>query len=171
MTANSRNPTGQILPLLFGLMLWGCAESSSDARLDAETTIESTSDDIDGFSQRLIQDLRSFGPSGWLRHFEDSENFYMGSDGRIVFPSADSARIFVEQLATKYSVIDLNLLDVRRDHHSAELVTIVSPYLESITDKQGDTISFGGLVSMVLVKRGADWKIRSLHWSSPVQNQ
>ena len=123
--------------------------------------------EVKEFSETLIKDLHDIGPSGWLLHFDPSEEFYMASDGNLVFPDADSATVFVNQLSETLDIIDLELLDLRQDHHSSGFVSIASPYEESITDKQGSVILFGGFVTMLLIKNGDEWKIRNLHWSSP----
>ena len=124
--------------------------------------------EISGFLEQLASDLVASGPAGWLLHFEESERFYMGSDGSLVFPDYDSAAAYVGVLAETLDVIELDLLSPRVDVLSDSLASVVSPYHESITRHDGSAISFGGLVSMLIVRHSGTWKIRNLHWSSPV---
>lgn len=123
---------------------------------------------IEHFRADLSDALKERGPVAWLDYFEDSESFFMGSDGAVVFPSIDSARVFVDRLSETLTSIELTWVAPRTTLHSDGIATLVSEYHESILQTSGDSVSFGGLVSMLLVDTDNGIRIRNLHWSSPV---
>lgn len=120
------------------------------------------------FAVQIARDLARDGPAAWLRYFERHPSFFMASDGALIFPDNDSAAVFVEGLARTSSAIDLEWIDLRVEPVAPGLAVIASGYHETITDTAGTTIEFGGYVTGLAHHTSDGWRLRDLHWSSPV---
>jgi hypothetical protein len=116
-------------------------------------------------AERIRQDLAKEGPRAWLRHFHRSPAFFMASDGRLVFPSNDSADVFVADLATKIRAIDLTWGELRIDSLAPGLALMATPFKESLTDTGGRTDRVEGYFTGVAQRVDSGWKLRSAHWS------
>jgi len=147
------------------LTLLACTQSPET--LDAPHAA-ALSDSVRQFAVRIARDLAQEGPAGWLRHFERHPSFFMASDGALVFPDNDSAAAFVDVLARQFAAIDLEWIDLRVEPVAPGLAVIASSYREAITDTAGATIAFGGYVTGLAHHAADGWRLRNLHWSSPV---
>ena len=125
-------------------------------------------DSVMEVAQRIPGDLSADGPSAWLRYFETGPAFFMANDGRIVLPSSDSARVFVEYLSRQLSAVDLNWLDLRVEPLAPGVAALAASYRETITYTAGSDTTFGGYVTGVARHAGDGWRLQHLHWSSPV---
>ena len=129
---------------------------------------EAMRDSVRRFAVQIARGLAEDGPAAWLRYFEPHPSFFMASDGALVFPDLDSATVFVRELARRYSAIELQWIDLRVEPVAPGLAVIASAYHETITDTAGATIVFGGYVTGLARHTGDGWRLRDLHWSTPV---
>jgi len=125
-------------------------------------------DSVVRFAGRIPMALAEEGPIAWLRYFDDEPTFFMASDGQMVFPSRDSATAFVRHLAETVSAIDLEWEEFRVEPLAPGLAEIATAYQETITDTAGTTSNFRGYMTAVACHTSDGWRLRSLHWSSPV---
>jgi hypothetical protein len=150
---------------LVALTAFACARAPAD--LD-RTHADAIRDSVRQFAVQIARDLARDGPAAWLAHFEDHPRFFMASDGALVFPDHDSATVFVEGLARAIAAVDLDWVDLRVEPVAPGLAVIASAYHEAITDTAGATITFGGYVTGLARHTEGGWRLRHLHWSSPV---
>jgi hypothetical protein len=157
-------PLRRFLPILSaaGLACGGPPRDLDPAHADA------LRDSVRQFAVAIARDLAEDGPAAWLRHFERSPAFFMASDGRVVFPDNAAAGATVADLAQQFAAIDLEWVDPRVEPLAPGLAVIASSYRETITDTAGATAAFDGFVTAVARHTDAGWRIRNLHWSSPV---
>ena len=62
----------------------------------------------------LSERLASEGPRAWLDFFVHDENFWMASDGRVVLPTIEDARAFMDEFAPTVRFIELRWTDLPR---------------------------------------------------------
>jgi len=151
--------------LLILVAVTACGPSRSDLDPDHAAALE---DSVAQFAGRIPPALAEDGPMAWLQFFDAEPSFFMASDGQLVFPSHDSATAFVARLAETVAAIDLEWIDFRATPLSPGLAEIATAYRETITDTAGVTSSFGGYMTGVARHTPDGWRLRSLHWSSPV---
>ncbi|MGD8869846.1 MAG: nuclear transport factor 2 family protein [Gemmatimonadales bacterium] len=125
-------------------------------------------DSVMEVARQISADLAADGPIAWLRYFETGPAFLMATDGRIVFPSSDSARVFVEYLSRHLSAVDLDWLDLRVEPLAPGVAALAASYRETITYTAGNDTTFGGYVTGVARHTEGGWRLQHLHWSSPV---
>jgi len=157
-----------LLEIVLLLALVGCATESNPA-LDATRATE-----IDQGVRRMLddiaRDLASDGPTAWTRYFADSPDFYMASDGELVFPTIEDAKNFLREFAPNVSSMSLTWSDVRVDPAAEGLALVAAAYHEVIVEVSGTEIEFGGYFTGVATETPSGWRLRTLHWSSPESN-
>jgi hypothetical protein len=116
----------------------------------------------------VAEDLGRRGPIAWLDHFHYTPAFFMASDGQVVFEDIDAAVTFVESFAPTIEAMSLDWIDVRVDPLEEGMAVVGASYDESFTDTAGVVTSFSGYFTGLAVGTADGWKLRSLHWSSPV---
>jgi len=107
------------------------------------------------------------GPAAWLDYFENSQDFFMASDGQIVFHNYTSAQKFIQDTLIKnISKIKLNWGNMRINVLSPRAASIGSDFHEDITMTAGNKlVPVDGYFTGVAVLDGNNWKLRNLHWS------
>lgn len=125
-------------------------------------------DSAEQFVSGIPLGLAEDGPIAWLRFFDEDQPFFMASDGALVFPDRDSAVVFVRQLARTVTALDLEWSDLQIEPLAPGLAVIATAYDETITDTAGTATTFGGYMTGIVHHASKGWRIRSLHWSSPV---
>ncbi len=116
---------------------------------------------------RLCQDLEREGPEAWLSYFEDGSRFYMAYDGAVNFPNIEAAAQRVREMDAGVVSMKLSLSELRVDVLAHELAALGASYTEQMVVEGGETLSFNGYLTAVVVRNRAGWQLRSLHWSSP----
>lgn len=107
------------------------------------------------------------GPIAWLKYFEDTPDFFMVSDGQLVFPNIDTATYFIKNvLVNKMPKIELHWSDVRIDPLSNKLAGIAAFYHEDIPDTTGKLIPHEGYFTATARQTSLGWKLHNAHWSS-----
>ncbi|MDH5195931.1 MAG: hypothetical protein OEY20_01620 [Gemmatimonadota bacterium] len=125
-------------------------------------------DSVVGFATTIARHLSEDGPVAWLRYFETSPAFFMASDGQVVFRSSDSATVLVEGLARTVAALNLEWVELRVEPLAPGLAVVGASYRESITDTAGVIMEFGGFMTAVARHTPDGWRLRNLHWSSPI---
>jgi len=162
---------GAFLPRLFGLSLavtivaCGAPESEPQAEADYSAAV---TDSVQDFFESIPATLADEGPIAWPDFFEGGPDFFMASDGALVFPNSDSAAAFVRGLSRKVSTIQLRWEDLRVTPLAPGAAVVAAAYREAITDTTGAEVAFGGYMTGVARHRAGGWRIQNLHWSSPV---
>lgn len=147
--------------LAFGPLLAACA-----SRDDAAREMEGAAAFIEGIPVALT----ASGPRGWLDLFEETEAFFMASDGAMAFPGRDSAQLFLDDFAPTVVGMGLVWEDVRLEPLAPGLASFAIPYRERITLTDSSVAAFAGFVTGVVRRGDQGWRIQHLHWSSPPGN-
>jgi len=165
---------GALRPWLFGLPLAatvvGCGSPASNQPLEGDPST-ALRDSVEQFFESIPGALAEEGPIAWLGFFEEDPDFFMASDGDLVFPSSDSATAFVRGLSEKISTIQLTWKDLRVTPVASGIAVVGAAYRETVTDTAGVEVGFGGYVTGVARHREEGWRIQNLHWSSPVPSR
>jgi len=155
--------------LAFILLVAGCAyPSPQDFDAERAATAEAG---VRSFLDTLRADLSDRGPLAWLDHFDHGPEFFMASDGIELFPDYPTADSIVRGFAPGLRSIRLDLDDLDVYPHDAGYAQFGSPYRETLVDTSGAEMSIRGYVTGTIVRAAGRWKVRSLHWSSPVPPQ
>lgn len=122
-------------------------------------------DTVRQWAARMAEDVTNGGPKVWLRYFERSPQFFMASEGKLLFPSNDSADAFVGTLATVISRIDLRWGNIRVDPLASNLALMAAPFHEAITDTAGHVMPADGFFTAIAERTPEGWRLRNAHWS------
>lgn len=160
--------------LLFGLLAAmacvACGPPVSKQHLEPDHA-DAMRDSVEQFFESISSSLSEDGPIAWLQHFEESPEFFMASDGNLVFPSSDSAKAFVRGLSQRISAIQLRWIDLRVVPVNPGVAVAGASYQETVTDTAGVDVSFGGFMTGVVRHNEEGWRIQNLHWSRPISER
>jgi len=114
----------------------------------------------------IATDISAKGPIAWLDWFEASPDFFMASEGMIVFANADSASSFIRnKLVKQIHTIDLRWDNMRIDPISDNFAVVAANWKENLTDFSNNKISEGGYFTGLAEKTSKGWQLRNCHWS------
>jgi hypothetical protein len=107
------------------------------------------------------------GPIAWLKYFENTPDFFMVSDGQLVFPNIETAKIFINNTLIKViSKIQLRWSNIRIHPLTHSFANISAVYYEDITDSTGKTTPHDGYFTAIAHQTSEGWKLNNAHWSS-----
>jgi hypothetical protein len=152
-----------VCPIMLFLFLLACnsRSSSSDAR-----QISTVRGSVGMMMESITVSVSQQGPVAWLHYFEDTANFFMASEGRLVFPNNDSARNFINNTLVKtISKIELQWHDIRIEPLTANFTQIAASFHEDITDSTGKKIPEDGYFTALAHHTSSGWKLMNAHWS------
>ena len=145
------------------VVLTGCQPKSESPDPDQ---LASVRDDVKAFAATVAHDVTAEGPKAWHKFFAHSPQFYMASNGQLVFPNIDSATVFVDSLTVWVRSIHLEWSDISVDPLSRELALFRASYHEVITESSGRQMLENGYCTATVEQADGDWKFRNLHWST-----
>jgi hypothetical protein len=126
-----------------------------------------TNDSVKKFAESMAQDVSGKGPVEWLQYFKNSPDFFMASDGQLVFPNYDSASNFIKNtLPKKISKIELSWKNIRVDSLAEGLASLSADFHEDITDNTGKKIPEDGYFTSVAQYTIQGWRLCNAHWST-----
>lgn len=140
----------------------GCQSTSPDA-----WSRDEVAEGVRLMAVRLCQDLAREGPEAWLSYFADGPEFFMAYDGSVNFPNIEMATQRVREMDPGVIRLELVLSELRVDVLGRDLAALGASYTEQMVIEGGETLAFEGYLTAVVVRAGAGWKLRNLHWSSP----
>ena len=122
---------------------------------------------VTNLTANIAADISSKGPVAWLNYFENSPDFFMASEGQIVFHNYASAQSFIKDTLVKsISKINLQWGKMRINVLNTQLASIGSDFHEDITSLNANqTVPVDGYFTSTAVLTNAGWKLRNLHWS------
>ena len=122
--------------------------------------------DVQKLMDMTAKDISTDGPTAWLNYFENTPDFFMVSDGQLVFPNYDSATSFIQNtLVKQIKTVELKWSDVRIDPLTDRLAVVAATWNEDLTDFAGNTITPRGYFTAVAERTSQQWKFRNAHWS------
>ncbi|MGA7161378.1 MAG: hypothetical protein WBZ48_10275 [Bacteroidota bacterium] len=116
----------------------------------------------------IVRDLHNDGPNAWLHYFSRSQQFFMASNGQLVFPNNDSATIFVHEFSKKIRRVDLTWNDVRIDSLAPNLAVLAASFSEIQTSITGEQVAPAGYFTGIVEYTPSGWKLRDAHWSMSI---
>ena len=150
------------LPLI--AIVFSC--NNSQQQLTPEQ-ISGVKNDVSKFTANIANDISTKGPVAWLSYFENSPDFFMASEGRVVFHSYTSAQTFIQDTLVKnISKIHLQWSHTRVNALSTQTASIGSNFHEDMTMAAGNKIiPVDGYFTGTAILTNNGWKLRDLHWS------
>jgi hypothetical protein len=151
---------GVLFPLLFIPSCKAPVVPPSNAEL------KESKENINHMAMRMEIDISKSGPIAWLDYFEDSPDFFMASNGTLVFKDYQSARQFITtKLVKAISKITLKWSNLKVEPYTNEWGSFSADFNENLADQLGKTISINGYFTATAHKTAKGWKLRSVHWS------
>jgi hypothetical protein len=121
---------------------------------------------VRAFAQAVAHDITQEGPAAWRRHFADSREFFMASEGRLVFPNSASATAAIQDLARTIKHIELRWGDdLRVDPLTPDLAVVAASYREIRLNTDGSRVEEAGFFTGTTEQRDGRWQFRNAHWS------
>ncbi|MEP6690897.1 MAG: hypothetical protein ABJD07_07060 [Gemmatimonadaceae bacterium] len=156
--------------VLLSVAVVGCrADSPGERRAAgalAAAHAEAIGDSVRALMSTVSNDIARGGPVAWLPHFVRGREFFMVSEGELVFPSPEVADRFVKAFAPTIRQIEITWNgDIRVDALAPGLAMIASPYHEVRTDTAGHRSDETGYFTGLAEHRGNEWQLRDAHWS------
>lgn len=149
------------LSLFFTLISCNSKTESMTSRQSAEIK-----DSVQQMIELVAKDISHDGPIAWLHYFENTPNFFMASDGQLVFANNDSATLFIKNILVKQiSKIELSWSDIRIDPLTEMFANVGATWHETITDFANNKISQAGYFTGIAEKTSKGWQLRNAHWS------
>ncbi|HEX4850567.1 MAG TPA: hypothetical protein VFV08_07170, partial [Puia sp.] len=123
-------------------------------------------DSVRSFVESISRDITQNGPNAWLQYFENSPDFFMASEGKIIFPNYDSADGFIKHTLVKmFTKIELSWTEVKVDVLSSDYASVAATYLENKTNASGVKDTEQGYFTGLAHLQNGKWKLRNAHWS------
>jgi hypothetical protein len=123
-------------------------------------------DSVRAFTLAMVQDVSREGPVAWRRHFAEDPAFFMAAEGRLQFPSSDSASRAIAGLARMIRSIELRWGDeLRVDALAPGLAMVAAPYVEVRVDSGGRRVQETGYFTGLAEHHAEGWRFRNAHWS------
>jgi uncharacterized protein (TIGR02246 family) len=142
------------------------ATHTSVPRTDGERAAPALADSVRAFMETVAREVTRDGPAAWRRQFADDAAFFMASEGRLVFPSAEAARRGIDELVRVIAHIELRWGDsVRVDAVAPGLAVVAAPYTEVRSDTAGRRVDEAGYFTGLAEHRPEGWRFRDAHWS------
>jgi hypothetical protein len=150
--------------LLVAALLAGCGARHEPA---AAAGPDATQQGVRAFMHSIAADVTREGPAAWRREFAAGPEFFMASDGQLVFPDGAAALRGIEALTQSLPKIELTFGDdLRVDVLTPTLAVVGSSYRELQTDAQGHERTDRGYFTGLAELADGRWRLRNAHWSS-----
>ncbi len=128
--------------------------------------VSDVKDSVQQMTASIAKDVSRDGPVAWLRYFENTPNFFMASEGQLVFQNYDSANNFINHVLVKnIRKIELHWRNTRIDPLTYTLASIAAMFHEDITNSAGIKIPMDGYFTGIAQHTSGGWKLLSVHWS------
>lgn len=152
------------LLLIAGIAATACTRARNSS-LPADQSPE-TASAVRAFAATVAHDVTQRGPAAWREHFADTPNFFMASEGRLVFANGDDATRGIQKLTTQIAHIELRWGDpMRLDPLTPTLVMLGMPFHEVLVDTAGHKVEESGYFTGLAELGPEGWKFRNAHWS------
>lgn len=158
-----------LLPLA---ALLGCdVRHESGIKTPAFTTEQraAVEKDVRGFMASVAEQVTRDGPKAWSKEFADRPEFFMASEGRLMFANGQGAMQGIQDLTQMIKQIELHWGDdLRVDVLTPDLAAVGTSWQEKRVDAQGHQVAESGYFTGVVEKRNGRWQFRDAHWSVAV---
>jgi len=139
--------------------------AGTPASIDA-SHVSAIEDSVRLFAAEVARGVSERGPAAWRGYFIDGPSFFMATEGRLMFPTGDSARRAIDNLTRIIPHIELRWGDtVRVDALAPGLAMMGAAYQEVRVDSAGRRDHEAGFFTGVVEHRVGGWQFRDAHWS------
>ena len=128
--------------------------------------IKKNETEITSLARAAEKGISASGPKAWLNYFENSPDFYMASDGNLVFKDYPSAQSYITE-TLEYSIPSVKLKwdNLKVYVLSPDFGSIACGFSEQLTNNEGKIVNVSGYFTATVHKTTSGWKIRNVHWS------
>jgi hypothetical protein len=160
------------LLLLTALVLAGCGahRGTPTVAAAAPALTPEARQQVEDSARHFLEDVATAvtaeGPIAWRREFANRPEFFMASDGGLVFADGASAARGIEALAANLPKISLSFSELRADALTADFAVVAASYSEVQEDGKGLSHTDRGYFTGLAERSGGHWQLRSAHWSS-----
>ena len=152
--------------ILIPLIVFAISCTNNAESLNSKQASE-IQDSVHIMIESIAKDVSREGPVAWLRYFENAPDFFMASDGQLVFPNIDTATNFIKNILVKsMPKIELRWSNIRIDPLANKLASISANYHEDIADHTGTMTPHDGYFTGIAHQTSQGWKLLNAHWSS-----
>jgi hypothetical protein len=159
-----------LLPVLAALGAAACGAHGSAAAAGAPVMTPEARRAVEDGARKFMEDVATAvtaeGPSAWRHEFANRPEFFMASDGELVFADGATAAKGIDALAQTLPKISLNFTDLRADALTPELAVVGAAYAEVQEDGQGLSHTDRGYFTGTAQLSEGRWQLRNAHWSS-----
>lgn len=121
---------------------------------------------VRAFAEQVAHDITQEGPAAWRRYFAEGPEFFMASEGRLVFPNGAAVTAAIPELARTYKQIELHWGDdLRVDPLAPDLAVMAATYHEIQVNAAGVRANEAGYFTGIAEYRAGRWQFRDAHWS------
>lgn len=162
-----RRPARCACWLVFILAL-GCGkrQASDEPQALSSARAAGVDEGVRAFTRTVAQDVTRDGPVAWRKHFGDGPEFYMASEGQLVFPNGAAATAAIADLAKTLKHIELKWGDdIRVDPLTANLAGVAVSYSEILVNAAGERRAEKGFLTGTAEYKDGRWRFRNAHWS------
>ena len=125
-----------------------------------------TRKELNQFAIDIENGISKDGPITWLNYFEDSADFFMASNGELVFKDYQTAHSFITNVLVKnIAKINLKWRNIKVDPYAANWGYIGAYFHEDLIDQTGKTLAVDGYFTATAHKTTNGWSLRNVHWS------
>jgi hypothetical protein len=163
----------RLLVLLGGLSAAACAPRGLDpaaapaAPQLTPATRQAVEADVRAYMSEVARAVSAQGPGAWRQEFADGPEFFMASDGQLVFEDGAGAARGIEALTHTLPKINLSFgSDLRVDVLTPAFAIVGASYSELQGDAQGQEHTVRGYVTALAELHQGHWRLRDAHWSS-----
>src|SRR5262249_23764969 len=136
-------PNAYNVILLTAIALTGCAVATKQTLTPAQSN--SITAAVRTFASQVAEDVTRRGPAAWRDQFADGPEFFMPSEGGVVFSRKNEANRGIEKLTSTIAHIELRWEEpMRVDPLTATLAMVAMPYQEVRIDTAGRKVEESG---------------------------
>jgi hypothetical protein len=121
---------------------------------------------VRSFMRDVADDVTREGPAAWSKVFADRPEFFMASDGRLMFANGQGAMQGIQDVKQMIKQIELHWgEDLRVDALTPDLAVVGTTWQEQRVEAQGHQVNQGGYFTGVVEQHNGRWQFRDAHWS------
>jgi len=123
-------------------------------------------DSVTTMLTRIEADISNKGPVAWLNYFENATDFFMASDGQLLFKDYPTAKGFIlNTLVKRIAKVKLGWDHIRVDPLTPEFASVGADFHEDLTAPNGSVLSVNGYFTGTARHSVGGWKLRNANWS------
>src|SRR5690348_12757212 len=136
--------TARCTVILSAILSTDCTGARTSSPLTMDQSV-ATTNSVRAFAGVVANDVTDRGPLAWRDHFAETPNFFMASEGQLVFANSDAATRGIKELPRSIAHIELRWGDpVLVDPLTTALAMMAAPYHEVTVDPAGHRTESSG---------------------------